>query len=481
MTAMPESIQQVFVSHSSRDRDTAVRVCAVLDRLGVRCWLAEHNISPGEPFDEAILRGIGASQAFILLLSDAANASAHVKRELGLAVENGLAVYPIRIQEVQPGAKLQYLLQGTQWVDAWTPPLEAHLKRVAELIVGVTSDPVGVRSGSEPAPPQVPSSPVRTGYWLGWLAAAILLAVAVAGWLVLARCRQTGAAGQPDGRQRVAPIPPVAPSSAQRAPGVHPAKVPAAQDGGPWTNSLGLVFVPVTRTLVMFSIWDTRVQDYEAFVKESQRSWNRPSFQQGPTHPAVNLTWVDAKAFCAWMTQKERTAGILGTAREYRLPTDTEWSAAVGLAEETGVTPGDRQEDPRNSSTYPWGSSFPPPRGAGNYAPALQVDDFEMTSPVGSFAANRFGLYDMGGNVWQWCEDQRNPKRPFRVLRGGSWSAERAGGCPPATLSGFRGYELPNQSRETLGFRCVLTGTTSIEGSSAAGTGSGSKAMGPGS
>jgi hypothetical protein len=127
--------KHAFISHSSRDHELAKRVCEVLEGHGVICWIAPRDIDPGAPYDEEILRGIGCSQTFILLLSDAANESPHVKRELMVAIRAGHAVYPIRIQEVQPGPKLEYLLEGIHWVDAWTPPIEAHLDRLARLIV----------------------------------------------------------------------------------------------------------------------------------------------------------------------------------------------------------------------------------------------------------------------------------------------------------------------------------------------------------
>jgi len=214
--------------------------------------------------------------------------------------------------------------------------------------------------------------------------------------------------------------------------------------GQPWTNSLGMKFVPVPGTSVQFSIWDTRVKDYRAFVTATGRSWKKPSFKQGPTHPAVNVSWDEAKAFCVWLTEKERRAGTLSSSQEYRLPTDLEWSAAVGLEKKTGST----------KDVYPWGTEWPPPHGAGNYGSKWKVDEFENTSPVGSFAANRFGLYDMGGNVWQWCEDWFGTDQIYRIVRGGSWDSDQ----PRPLLSSRRAGQTPSHSRDTHGFRCVLAG-----------------------
>jgi len=213
-------------------------------------------------------------------------------------------------------------------------------------------------------------------------------------------------------------------------------------------------FVPVPGTAVLFSIWDTRVQDYEAFVKATKRSWEKPDFEQGPTHPAVNVSWDDAKAFCTWLTEKERTAGTLKSTQEYRLPTDLEWSTAVGLGKETGSTPAERWENGENSAVYPWGTQWPPPIGAGNYSPSLKVDHFEYTSPVGSFAANRFGLYDMGGNAFQWCEDLYGAGVGVRSIRGSAFKNHH----PNVLRSAYRRLHKhpPSYSDSFQGFRCVL-------------------------
>ena len=218
-----------------------------------------------------------------------------------------------------------------------------------------------------------------------------------------------------------------------------------------WTNALGMVFVPVPKTEVLFGLWETRVQDYHAFVRATSHEWKKPDFEQGLTHPVVNVSWLDAKAFCDWLTRTGRVAGALGPRQSYRLPTDREWSTAVGLEEEAGSTPKDR--DSRLKGVYPWGAQWPPPRGAGNFHPSLGVDEYVNTAPVGSFPANALGLYDMGGNVWQWCEDGYDAEEKYRVLRGGSW----ANANPDRLLSSCRGdLNAPQNRYGNTGFRCVL-------------------------
>jgi formylglycine-generating enzyme required for sulfatase activity len=244
----------------------------------------------------------------------------------------------------------------------------------------------------------------------------------------------------------------------------------AAADS-PFENTLGMRFVPVPGTDLLFSIWDTRVQDYEQFVQSTSAEWPKPGFPQEPTHPAVNVSWVDAQKFCAWLTERERATGKIGPGQHYRLPTDAEWSVAVGLPAEIGQTPGEKSGKIRG--VYPWGVSWPPPKGAGNYCDAAYDrkyreqynlksgdtikdydDGYADTSPVGSYKANKFGLYDMGGNVWQWCEDWSNDDRKYRVLRGASF-----GGVDPVRLlSSFRNTLTPNTRNYNQGFRCVLAG-----------------------
>src|SRR5205814_718726 len=141
-------------------------------------------------------------------------------------------------------------------------------------------------------------------------------------------------------------------------------KIAAPVAGKPWTNTLGMKFAPVGEAL--FSIWETRVSDYRAFCNVTGRGVAAPDFPQDETHPVVKVSRKDAMAFCDWLTEKELRDGALREGQSYRLPTDSEWSAAVGLPPENGSTPALR--DGAIKDEYPWGKKWPPPNGAGNYA-----------------------------------------------------------------------------------------------------------------
>lgn len=241
----------------------------------------------------------------------------------------------------------------------------------------------------------------------------------------------------------------------------------------PFENSLGMKFVPVpivggptAGKTIRFCIWETRVQDYAEFVKDTKAVWPKPNFKQGPDHPAVNVSWEDATAFCAWLTKEERRKRKIGPGDTYRLPSDHEWSCAVGIGKDEDPTLVPMAKSGKISG-YPWGTEFPPPAKGGNYngeetardpVPGRKPmpgynDEFDRTAPVGSFLPNAFGLFDTGGNVCEWCQEWFDPLiANSRVARGGYWGFSDL----TSMSSSHRLDRTPAIQLNSIGFRVVL-------------------------
>ena len=147
----------------------------------------------------------------------------------------------------------------------------------------------------------------------------------------------------------------------------------------------------------------------------------------------VKVSWNKAKELCEWLSAK--------TGKEWRLPTNAEWEAAVG------------------TTMYPWGDYFPPKWDDGNYAiledgkddpQKVGVDGIKGTAPVGSFKPNALGFYDLGGNAAEWMWDGLDEKTGNRVLRGAGWIND--GGFSRA---GYRNCVAPATGYNSFGLRLV--------------------------
>jgi serine/threonine protein kinase/formylglycine-generating enzyme required for sulfatase activity len=260
----------------------------------------------------------------------------------------------------------------------------------------------------------------------------------------------------------------VTPQTALGGPSALPTtSVIALKDG--FTNSLGMKFVPVPGTDVVMCIHETRRQDYAAYAADAasvDATWKNFLHQGLPVghednHPVAGVSWDDAVAFCTWLSQKE--------GRAYRLPRDQEWSYAVGIGrQEKGIkntTPELLSQQVKNH--WPWGDNFPPKTKdkAGNYAdttrkekfpafPAFEsyTDGYVSTAPVMSFTPNKIGIYDLGGNQFEWVEDWFNAAQMERTQRGASFVESSNFGL----LSSYRGHSAANSQHPCNGFRVVV-------------------------
>jgi hypothetical protein len=160
----------VFISYSHVDKATADAACATLERNGVRCWIAPRDITPGDEWSAAIVKAIDQCRVMLLVFSASANDSRQIRREVERAINAGVTLVPVRIENVNPTESLAYFMSTVHWLDALTPPLDSHLQRLADSIKALlrvgTSQPAGLGAGLAQAPQvtaQAATKPVKKG------------------------------------------------------------------------------------------------------------------------------------------------------------------------------------------------------------------------------------------------------------------------------------------------------------------------------
>jgi formylglycine-generating enzyme required for sulfatase activity len=189
-------------------------------------------------------------------------------------------------------------------------------------------------------------------------------------------------------------------------------------------------------------------------------NWRNSGFRQGDDHPVICVSWFDAVQYCNWLSVKEglkpaytiagQTVNWDRNANGYRLPTDAEWEYACRAGTSTPFSTGERI----STSQANYNGNFP--YSIGNKGLFRKV-----TVSSGSFPPNTWGIYDMHGNVWEWCWDYyslpnaspvTDPTGPVsgahRINRGGGWTS------PAKSMrSALRGSDLPETAGNNLGFR----------------------------
>ncbi|MCG6157247.1 formylglycine-generating enzyme family protein [Rubinisphaera margarita] len=165
------------------------------------------------------------------------------------------------------------------------------------------------------------------------------------------------------------------------------------------------------------------------WIENPEVPWEQPGFLQDDTHPVVNVSWIDAMAFCEWLSNREN--------RRYRLPTEAEWEFACRAGTDSMFYTGEGLWSFKPMDNHADQSLHPDMVG---HAPDASPwnDGFPNTAPVGSFPPNPFGICDMHGNIREWCfdwfsektytaEPRIDPVGPpsgnQRSLRGGNWGS----------------------------------------------------------
>lgn len=179
--------------------------------------------------------------------------------------------------------------------------------------------------------------------------------------------------------------------------------------------------------------YEVTFAEYDRYCMESglkkpdDRGWGRGK------RPVINVSWHDANAYIKWLNNK--------TGKNYRLPTEAEWEFVARAGTTTKWSFGDDKSDLKYYAWYDE-NSYDKGKGHSDYG----------THKVGEKRANPWGLYDVHGNVWEWCSDWYSKDKKDRVLRGGSWDVNSS-----STHSAIRIWILPSYRDYVVGFRLLRT------------------------
>ena len=182
-------------------------------------------------------------------------------------------------------------------------------------------------------------------------------------------------------------------------------------------------------SIFYMDVTEVTVSQFKKFLSEADHPfdgelWNRV-YKYSPTdrHPMIYVTWHDATAYAEWAGK--------------RLPTEAEWEFAA--------------RGSLVSKEFSWGDNVSVAREYANFGGIEGKDKWkESTAPVGSFKSNGYGLYDMAGNVWEWCWNSYSSDQRYRVLRGGSWRLNTY-----FLRVANRDINISSLSNLNDGFRCV--------------------------
>jgi len=154
----------VFISYASKDKPIADATCAALEAAQIRCWIAPRDILPGADWSASIIEALDQCNAMVLIFSAKANDSPQIRNEVAHAVQRGVPVIPVRIEDIPPAKSLAYFIGAVHWLDAVTPPIETHLKRLAENVKAILQ--LAATSGTAASPSsdakKLPSDPNKT-------------------------------------------------------------------------------------------------------------------------------------------------------------------------------------------------------------------------------------------------------------------------------------------------------------------------------
>ncbi|MCA9000640.1 MAG: formylglycine-generating enzyme family protein [Planctomycetes bacterium] len=318
-------------------------------------------------------------------------------------------------------------------------------------VAGTTSSSVGIFDGAGTLVNYVSTSTTGTGFDVPSVIPVTSVAITAGStWHFQVWHRDTpaaiGASNFSNGLSVTFPVPPPTPVAGMVL--IPSGSFDMGSNAAPWDPYHGNVNeLPIHNVTISEAFWmgahEVTQAEYQALMGVN------PSLFSGANLPVEQVDWDNARAYCAALTAQEMLAGNLSGGYEYRLPTEAEWEYACRAGTTTEFSVG--------ADIFCSDANIGQSLHSNNYC------SLTGTTNVGSYLANPFGLYDMQGNVWEWCLDSYASYSsgaavdpfvtggPYRILRGGSWSSTSNN-----SRSAARSYNIPSAAVSHTGFRVVL-------------------------
>ena len=222
-------MKSAFISHATADRELTEKISEMLEARGIECWIAPRDLIPGRDYGEEIIRGIEETSATILILSENANNSTFVKKEIERAVSKSKPVFPVRIRQVMPSPGLELFISSAHWVDAWLPPMDVKMDQLANSIRPLI--------GMQPQPIRRRNSIIGLRSTMLLLGAVSLLSVGAAAYLFVNRVHDKSPDTATSPASAPATITSKTPESTVTAPRTYPANWPPIGGASPPSSS----------------------------------------------------------------------------------------------------------------------------------------------------------------------------------------------------------------------------------------------------
>ncbi len=429
----------VFISYSSQDKEAAQAICHVLEQNEIRCWMAPRDIPYGSQYGDIIDDAIHSSKVVVVLFSETAAASPWVNGELNVAFEEQKTIIPFRLDQTPLKGQTRVMLNQRHWIDAYPD----YKTKFTDLVTAVAHS-IGkeVNLYKEPIPI---SKRVKDNKKL-IIITGIAIVLVVFGFLLFPTIHKQLHIFKYDNQGLHVKIKGI--SSAQENALTSILDDMVLVDGGTFVmgNTEEMLDYLTEQDSLSNNPHKVRLHNYYICKYEvTQKQWRAflnsegKCIADGDETAMDMLSWEDAKAFA------DTLKSITGL--DFSLPTEAQWEYAAR---------GGNKSHKCIFSGHAWDATEV---GWTSY------DSLTSAHIVGGKRYNELGLYDMTGNVCEWCldyfapyttENQTNPQGPVtgfnRILRGGDFRTENAFDMKVST----RYFDSPFVNRRGTGLRLVI-------------------------